>query len=319
VIAAVSIAAAQPWKFDAHPAVWLLIAGIIAIGVYSVRVIGPKVVPAGTPIVTTRQRAAFIAGVAVLWVASDYPLHDIAEHYLYSAHMVQHMLMSFVAAPLFLLATPRWLADLLLADRSRPARAALWLTRPVPAAVIFNAAIIVLHWPSTVRLSVQSGPMHYAMHLLLFVSSLLMWMPICGPIEERRLIAPAKMIYLFVQSIVPTVPSGFLVFAEHPIYRVYDHDPRLWGISILSDQQAAGAIMKIVGGFFLWVVIAVVFFRWASAEERRDRRPIVRTVVSPLPDDLTFETVTDTFERLGPAPTEPVPRGPGQMGDPRMN
>jgi hypothetical protein len=67
------------------------------------------------------------------------------------------------------------------------------------------------------------------------------------------------------------------------------------------------------------VVIAVVFFRWASAEERRDRRPIVRTVVSPLPDDLTFETVTDTFERLGPAPTEPVPRGPGQMGDPRMN
>jgi putative membrane protein len=232
--------------------------------------------------------------------------------------MVQHMLMMFVAAPLFLLATPRWLADLLLADRSRPARAALWLTRPVPAAVIFNGVIIMLHWPSTVRLAVQSGPLHYSMHLLLFLSSLLVWMPVCGPIEERRLIAPAKMLYLFLQSVVPTVPSAFLVFAEHPIYKVYDHDPRLWGIGVLSDQQAAGAIMKIVGGFFLWVVIAVVFFRWASVEERKNRRPTIVTA-TPLPDDLTFEKVSDTFERLGPAPTEPVPRGPGQMGDPRLN
>ena len=319
MFAAVGSAAAEPWKFHAHPEVWLLIAGIIAVGVYSVRVIGPKVVPVGAPVVTTKQRTAFVAGVLVLWTVSDWPLHDIAENYLYSAHMVQHMLMMFVAAPLFLLATPRWLADLLLADRSRPARAALWLTRPVPAAAIFNGVVILLHMPPAVRLAVQSGPMHYSMHLLLFLSSLLMWMPICGPIEERRLIAPAKMIYLFLQSVVPTVPSGFLVFAEHPIYKVYDHGPRLWGIGVLSDQQAAGAIMKIVGGIFLWVVIAVVFFRWASIEERKDRRPTIVRTATPLPDELTFENVSETFERLGPAPTEPVPRGPGQMGDPRLN
>ena len=63
MFAAVGSAAAEPWKFHAHPEVWLLIAGIIAVGVYSVRVIGPKVVPTGTPIVTTKQRTAFIAGV----------------------------------------------------------------------------------------------------------------------------------------------------------------------------------------------------------------------------------------------------------------
>jgi putative membrane protein len=133
--------------------------------------------------------------------------------------------------------------------------------------------IIMLHWPSTVRLAVQSGPLHYSMHLLLFLSSLLVWMPVCGPIEERRLVAPAKMLYLFLQSVVPTVPSAFLVFAEHPIYKVYDHDPRLWGIGVLSDQQAAGAIMKIVVASSSGVVIAVVFFRWASVEERKNRRP----------------------------------------------
>jgi putative membrane protein len=184
--------------------------------------------------------------------------------------------------------------------------------------VIFNGVVIMLHLPPFVRLAVESGPMHYTMHLLLFLSSLLMWMPICGPIEERRLIAPAKMLYLFLQSVVPTVPSGFLVFAEHPIYKIYDHEPRLWGISILSDQQAAGAIMKIIGGFFLWAVIAVVFFRWASIEERKDRRrPIVST--PSLPDNLTYERVRDTFERLGPAKPEPVPRGPDQIGDPKLN
>jgi putative membrane protein len=275
-------------------------------------------VPIGVPIATTRQRAAFVCGVLVLWIMSDWPLHDIAENYLYSAHMIQHMLMAFVAAPLFLLATPRWLADLLVGDGGHVARGLLWITRPVPAGVIFNMVTIVLHWPAAVRLSVRSGPTHYSMHLLLFCAALLMWMPICGPIEERRLIAPAKMLYLFLQSIVPTVPAGWLTFAENPVYKVYDHEPRLWGISVLSDQQAAGAIMKIIGGFFLWTVIAVVFFRWASIEERKDRRrPIV---TSPkLPDDLTFERVSDTFERLGPAQPEPVPRGPDQMGDPKLN
>ena len=310
--------AAEPWKFHAHPEVWVLIAGIIAVGVYSVRVIGPKVVPVGAPIATTRQRASFVSGVLVLWIMSDWPLHDIAETYLYSAHMIQHMLMAFVAAPLFLLATPRWLADLLVGDGSRVARALLWITRPVAAGVIFNLVTIMLHWPAAVRLSVRSGPTHYSMHLLLFCAALLMWMPICGPIEERRLVAPAKMLYLFLQSIVPTVPAGWLTFAENPVYKVYDHEPRLWGISVLSDQQAAGAIMKIIGGFFLWTVIAVVFFRWASIEERKDRRrPIV--TAPKLPDDLTYERVTDTFDRLGPAQPEPVPRGPDQMGDPKLN
>ena len=119
---AVGAAVGPPWQFHAHPEVWVLIAGIIAVGAIAVRVIGPKVVPPGMPIATTKQRVAFVSGVLVLWLVSDWPLHDIAENYLYSAHMVQHMLMAFAAAPLFLLATPRWLADLLLADRSRPAR-----------------------------------------------------------------------------------------------------------------------------------------------------------------------------------------------------
>jgi putative membrane protein len=268
-------------------------------------------------VVTTKQTVSFVAGIAVLWFAADWPMHDIAENYLYSAHMIQHMLMAFVAAPLFLLATPVWLAEIFLSTRGPVARAVLWITRPVPAGVIFNSVTILLHWPAVVRLSVQSGPLHFAMHLLMFSAALLMWTPICGPIAERRLVAPAKMIYLFLQSVVPTIPAGWLTFAENPVYKVYAHEPRLWGISVISDQQAAGAIMKIIGGFYLWVIIAVVFFRWAASEERRgSERPIV---VVGSSGELTFEEVADTFERLGPPPVERVPPAPRDIGDPGLN
>ncbi|HEX6130571.1 MAG TPA: cytochrome c oxidase assembly protein, partial [Actinomycetota bacterium] len=79
---------------------------------------------------------------------------------------------------------------------------------------------------------------------------------------------PGQMMYLFFQSLAPTIPASFLTFGREPLYDVYATFPRIWGISALSDQLAAGLIMKLVGGAILWVVIAVVFFRWANREQR---------------------------------------------------
>ena len=61
--------------------------------------------------------------------------------------------------------------------------------------------------------------------------------------------------------------KSFLTFGAHPLYSFYDHVPRLWGISPLSDMQVAGVIMKIGVGLTIWVIIAILFFRWYSAEE----------------------------------------------------
>ena len=106
------------------------------------------------------------------------------------------------------------------------------------------------------------------MHVLLFSTALLMWMPVLSPIVEiRRLSYPAQMLYLFAQSIVPTVPASFLTFGDGPLYRVYEDLPRLWGISAIADQRMAGLVMKILGGLILWAVIAVLFFRWAKLHE----------------------------------------------------
>ena len=76
--------------------------------VYAVRVIGPVVIKSG-PVITTKQRNAFVAGVLLLWIGSDWPVHDLAEEYLYSMHMFQHMALSYFMPPLVLLAIPKWM------------------------------------------------------------------------------------------------------------------------------------------------------------------------------------------------------------------
>jgi putative membrane protein len=254
-------------RFQLHPEVWVLVAALVAMAVYAVRVIGPKVVPAGEPVVTRRQIGWFAAGVAVLWLASEWPMHDVAEERLYSVHMVQHVLLSYAVPPMFLLAMPTWLARLVVGE----GRWLRHLCHPVAAGVLFNVVTVFLHWQNVVNASVENGAVHYGLHLLLVFASLLMWMPVCGPVPELRLSLPGQMIYLFAMSIVPTVPAGWLTFAEGAVYSAYDIPERLWGLSVTSDQQLAGLVMKLVAGFYLWGLIVVLFVKWAKANMEADR------------------------------------------------
>ena len=106
--------------FAAHPDVWLVLGGLAAIYLYAVIRVGPLMVEKGSRPATARQIGSFLAGVGVLWLVSDWPIHDIAEQSLYSVHMAQHMAITLVAPPLLLAGTPRWLAE--VADpQTRPA------------------------------------------------------------------------------------------------------------------------------------------------------------------------------------------------------
>ncbi len=295
--------AADVWRWQAHPEVWVLVVALIGLYAYAVRVIGPKVVPVGERSVSRRQLVAFGAAVAVLWVASDYPVHDVAEEYLFSVHMAQHLLLTLVMPPLFLLATPRWLADLVL-GHAGVRRVARFLVRPVAAGLAFNALVLFTHWPAVVNGAVEHAGVHYGLHILVVTSALLMWTPVCGPIEEWRISLPAQMVYLFLMSVVPTVPGAWLTFATNPVYRVYDTPFRAFGISVIDDQQGAGLLMKLGGGGYLWAVITGLFFTWAARHEAADRSG--RAVGER--DVLTWETVQEEFARTEPVP-EPVPGG----------
>ncbi len=291
------LGAIDPWDWRPHPEVWLLLAGIIGLGYYATRVIGPKAVRSGDPVVTLKQKRYFIAGVVLLAVAADWPMHDIAEEYLYSVHMLQHLMITFFIPILFLQATPEWLARLVLGGGDQERTWLGKLAKPLVAGIIFNFLAALTHWNGIVQLSADSGPFHYGIHLVMFSSALLMWLPVVGPLPELRLSPPAQMIYLFLMSIIPTVPAGWLTFADNPVYPAYDTVERLWDISVVADQQAAGAVMKIIGGFFLWGLIAVRFFSWATKERAADME---KRIVRPL----TFEDVSDEFEKAGPAVSE---------------
>jgi len=218
----------------------------------------------GEPVATRAQKRNAILAVATIFVAGEWPVHTLAERYLYSVHMMQHLLLVMVAAPLMLAATPAWMARAVLPGRlMRVARA---VTRPLPALVIFNATLVFTHWPTMVDASVHSEWAHFGLHVFLFVTALIMWMPVLSPLLELpRLSYPGQMLYLFLQSLVPTVPASFLTFGDRPLYHVYETFHRM-GISALTDQRVAGLEMKLIGGAILWAFIVVMFFKWYRIE-----------------------------------------------------
>jgi putative membrane protein len=94
------------------------------------------------------------------------------------------------------------------------------------------------------------------------------WMPLLSPLPEVPRLQPlGRLLFLFLQSIVPTVPASFLTFGAHPLYSFYDRVPRLFGVTALNDMQIAGVVMKIGVGITIWLIIAILFFRWYNAEE----------------------------------------------------
>lgn len=257
----------SPWEFHLHPDVLLLIAVIGA--AYAWTTVRWR--PDGVAL-SRRHVARFGIALGLLWIVSDWPIHDLSEGWSYAIHMMQHLVITFVVPPLALWGTPPWLLRRLIAPIEPAVR---FVVRPLPALLVFNVTVAFTHWTYLTNLAVRSGPAHLAQHTLLVLSALAMWWPVVGPLPEYKRLQPlAAMVYLFVQSLLPTVPASFLTFATVPVYRAYAAFPKLWGMSPTEDQQLAGGVMKIGGALLLWTVIGAVWFRWAAREDarRKDER-----------------------------------------------
>jgi putative membrane protein len=255
-----------------HPDVWMLVAGLVTAYAVAVTRLGPRLAPDPDHPTTRLQRVALgMAALAVL-VASDWPIHDVAEGYLYSVHMAQHLTFSMVVAPLLLIATPAWLLRAILL-RLHALGLVRWLARFLPATLVFNVMLVATHLPPVVDRAVRNPLVHFGLHTLVVLSALVVWLPVLSPLPEiPRLFAPLGMLYLFLQSILPTVPAAWLTYNDKVLYDVYAGFDRLWGVSAISDMRLAGVVMKTAAGLLSWIVIAIVFFRWYASEEP-DRRP----------------------------------------------
>lgn len=254
------------WQF--HPDVYLTMAAFIGLYVFAWRRYGGPANPQN--ILRRRHVVLFGSGVGMLFAFSGTPLHQLSD-YLFSVHMSEHMVYMMAAPPLLIGGTPAWMLRPLIED-PLIMRAARVLTNPVFAAVAFNAVLIGTHMPISIDVMQNHAWAHFLLHALELAAGLVMWWLVVSPMPELPPLAePWRMGYLFLHSILPTVPASFLTFGDNVLNDVYMEVPRVWGTSAIGDQRVAGLIMKLVVGVYMWVFITVLFFRW-SAEEDKDAR-----------------------------------------------
>jgi putative membrane protein len=269
---AAAAAAAEPITAHLHLDVLVLVVGAAFAYEYAIRRLAPLRAPRGEPAVTGGQRAMFYVGLAAILAVSTYPIHDIGEQRLFMFHMIEHMVLALVAPPLLLKGVPWWLLRMLVLPILPLMRV---LTKPIVALLVFNGTLGLLHAPAVVEQMI-TGPdwFHLVMHALLFTTAILMWWPVIGPIPDLPQLPPFERIgYLFLQSLVPTIPASFLTLGDSALYKIYESFPRMWGISAHADQVLAGLIMKLGGGLILWAGIAAVFFTWWAEEQRYSKYP----------------------------------------------
>jgi putative membrane protein len=205
---------------------------------------------------------ALLGGLLAGGAALNGPLHDLAEAGLFSAHMVQHLLLTLVMPPLLLAATPPWMMDRLLAVPlawGPLRRLALTVTRPVPALALFTATLIAWHLPAAFDRALASSAWHAAEHAALVAGAALAWWPVIGP---SRLVPPlhygAQILYLFVFGMPMAVVAAMITGAEAVLYSA--------GVESLADQRLGGVLMWVPAGVVPVAAFTVVFFRWAASE-----------------------------------------------------
>jgi len=263
-----------PWDWSLNPPLVLVIAlaALYWLGKRS------TVTPSRTRSTQRWRDAAFYAALATLAVALSSPLDQLSEQ-LFWAHMVQHVMLLMVAAPLFVLARPwirLWRAiplsgrrplarGLSHGERAAPLRAASrTLGSPTASFVLFCGVLLAWHLPATFDATLRSSPLHALEHTLFFLTALMFWKQVIPSQPLRsRMLAPQRVLYAVGAMIVSWMLAVVLAVAPHPLYSFYAHETfRPGGISAMADQQLAAGIMWVPGSITFLAVVFAYVHRW---------------------------------------------------------
>lgn len=217
--------------------------------------------------------ACFAAGLIVGLIALQSPIDAGGDRYLFSLHMLQHLLLMMVAPPLVLLG----ICGVRPSEHGFSRTRRLWwaITRPWPAALIFNVVMLVWHIPSLYNTTLTVSVVHVLEHLSFIGVGLVLWWPVIDPIRgpQTKTVPPlTKIAMLVVSGIPPTVLGLIFALSRTPFYSFYAVAPRLWGLSPLADQQIGGVVMLGLGNIIYFVAILVIFMRLLgdSASDERE-------------------------------------------------
>jgi len=299
----VAQAVLSSWSLD-WKTLWLLlaVAALYFRGWLRLRIELPRKYTAG-------RLAAFVAGLFAVVLALESPI-DAFGGLLLQAHMIQHLLL-MVAPPLLLLGQPvlpllRGLPRSVFRDALGPflasrelKQAGRAIVHPIVSWCALAAAIIVWHLPPLYELGLHSQAWHQTEHACFFWSALLFWWPVLDvwpshPAWPRWAMIP----YLLLADLVNTGLSAALVFSDHVLYPTYQLAPRLWGISALGDQAAAGAIMWVPGSIAFLIPAAILGMQLLEPVRSNTNRRISRAKVLWLPKSAPWDLLRTPI--LGP-------------------
>jgi cytochrome c oxidase assembly factor CtaG len=288
------------WRYTPFLGVWFLAASFIGGYVLAHRRAGRPLDP--------RLTRRWVLGVLAVFLVSEWPVGQLGVGYLATVGIARYVVYTFVAGPLLLAGLPTWLVDRWFPVGTRRARVLTALTRWPVALLYFNAVLFGTHIPIVVDTLKVNQLGSFGVDVLHLSAALIWWWPAIRREPERNAIEePIRAFYLFASSVLMFVPAAFLTFSPLPLYGLYELAPPLWlGFDAVADQQAAGIVMNVVGGFVLWGIIAALFIRWAKQQEAEDARTrrerSVRMLEAAEAIDAATADVTDgqTAERKRP-------------------
>jgi cytochrome c oxidase assembly factor CtaG len=246
------------WPFD--PSVY---AGLVAL------YFGHAWLARGVDDVARKHSLYFGLGLVTIWFSLETPIDTIADYYLDSVHMFQHVLLGFVAPPLMLLGlSPGMVARLVRIPGVRA------ITEPIPAQLIAAVVMIVWHLPALYDATLASEPLHITEHVTFIAAGVLLYWPVvqATSAHARWQMSPAiKLLYLLVASLPQDAVALALIFSRVPFYEYYTHAPRLIeSLDPVTDQTVAGAILMTLGKLTISIAAIAVFIRWFADEHRSD-------------------------------------------------
>lgn len=231
---------------------------------------------------TAGQQALFFGALAITFFTLNGPLHDLSDAYLFSAHMVQHLVLTLVVPPMLILGTPGWMLRPLLRNGSVLALAKR-LTSVGGCFLIFNVVLALWHLPPMYNLALANHPVHIFQHLMFIAAAVFMWWPLTSQLPELpRASYPAQMMYCFLLTIPMGVIAIYISMADDLLYPAYAVAPRIMGISPMADQQYGGLVMWIPGSMFFYLVMSVVFFKWWKRQQDDEASAQVGSVAAPV-------------------------------------
>ncbi len=209
-----------------------------------------------------KRVASFFTGLFFLLIAVATPIDSIGEKYLFSVHMLQHVLLILLIPPFFILGCPKWLANLLFRMEGI-GRILRFLVHPVVACVVFNATLLLWHIPFFYELALRDKLLHLFEHVCFVVAGVFMFWPLLGQSDETPLLPqPLKLLYILAVNIGQLPLFAFITFATTVFYPTYELAPRITDLSPLDDQVLGGVIMKLAAGVFMFGGLIVCFYRW---------------------------------------------------------